>query len=204
MSKENKTLWSKLSDAAKAGYEVLKTEMAALKIEMNETPASVKMGEVTLKDGTVLKYTGETLGEGSEVVLVTPEGEVPAPEGDLVHSDGSIITVSIQDGKSIVSAIKPMEQEAEMEAANAKQVSERVTKIVEKFEAQFKAVTEENKKLKTDLEVTKLKLAKIAGSVIKNTEMLIEFGQLETAEAIEKPFTPEGKTKKEILANKLK
>lgn len=208
MSIENKTLWSKLSDAAKAGYEVLKTEMAALKVEMNETPATpVKMGESALQDGTVIKYTGDTLAEGSEIIVVAPDGsgEIPAPEGDHVLADGTIITVSIQDGKSIVSAVKPAEAQAEMEAETAKQISERVTKIVEKFEAQFKSQADENKKLKTELEVTKLKLAKVAGTVIKNSEMLIEFGQLETAEALEKPLVDTSKmSKKEKLIQKFK
>lgn len=204
MSTGNKTVWGKLTDKAKEAYNLLKVEMEALKIEMAEvTPTTpVKMGEANLQDGTVIKYTGDTLAEGSEIILVTPEGEIPAPEGDLILADGSICTISIQDGKSIVTAVKPAEAPAEMNAETAKQVSERVTKIVEKFEAQFKTQEDLIKSQSIQIENLKLKLGKVAGSVIKNTEMLIEFGALPTTEPIEKPLTSEKKTKNDILLEK--
>lgn len=206
MSTENKTLWSKLSDAAKAGYEVLKTEMAALKVEMNETTAQVKMGESALQDGTVIKYTGETLAEGSEIIVVAADGsgEIPAPEGDLILADGSTITVSIQDGKSIVSAVKPASAAPEeMKSEEAKQVSERVTKIVEKFSALEKAFEAKFKAQEIQIENLKLKLGKVSAGVIANHDMLVEFGAIPMAEAIEKPADTSTMTKKEKLIQSL-
>lgn len=209
MSTENKTLWSKLSDAAKAGYEVLKTEMAALKVEMNETPATpVKMGESALQDGTVIKYTGDTLAEGSEIIIVAADGsgEIPAPEGDHILQDGSTITVSIQDGKSIVTAVKPAAAPEEMKSEEAKQVSERVTKIVEKFIALEKSFEAKFKAQEIQIENLKLKLGKVSAGVLANHNMLVEFGAIPMANAIEEPATETGKamSKKEKLIEKFK
>lgn len=205
MSTENKTLWSKLSDAAKAGYEVLKTEMAALKVEMNETPAQVKMGESALQDGTVIKYTGDTLAEGSEIIIVAADGsgEIPAPEGDHILQDGSTITVSIQDGKSIVSAVKPAAEPEEMKSEEAKQVSERVTKIVEKFSALEKAFETKFKAQEIQIENLKLKLGKVSAGVLANHNMLVEFGAIPMADAIEQPTKEVKISKGDILIQKL-
>lgn len=170
--------------------EIVKSFMptwATLKTELNAVPTTepVKLGETTLQDGTVVKYTGDKLDVGSELILVTPEGEVPAPEGDLVLADGSTVTVAIQDGKSVVATFTPAEAEAEMEAKDIKDVKERVTKIVEKFEAQDAEI----KGLKNTIEALKLKVSKQAALLTQNTDMLIAFSEVETDEAIETPST---------------
>lgn len=204
MSNENKSLWTKLSDKGKEAFKFLQDEVKALKVEMNEVPTPVKMGELVLKDGTQIKYTGEKLDVGSEVIVVTPEGETPAPEGDHILEDGSVMTITVQDGKSVVAAIKPAEAPAEMETEVDRKVSERVTKIVEKFEAQFKAQDDLNKKQKIEIENLKLKLGKLSATVIKTNETLIEFAEIETADPIEKPVVDTTKmSKKEKLVNKL-
>lgn len=165
-------------------WKTLKTELA----EVAPTIAPVKLGETTLQDGTVVKYTGEKLDVGSELILVTADGETPAPEGNLILADGSTVTVSIQDGKSVVSALVPVDPTAvseDMKQEVNKQVSERVTKIVEKFESQFAAQ-------KIEIENLKLKLGKVSATVINNTDMLIAFSEVETSEPIESPSNNSG------------
>lgn len=186
MSKE-KSLFSKLPVEMQEIVKSFMPTWATLKTELNAVPTTepVKLGETTLQDGTVVKYTGDKLDVGSELILVTPEGEVPAPEGDLVLADGSTVTVAIQDGKSVVATFTPAEAEAEMEAKDIKDVKERVTKIVEKFEAQDAEI----KGLKNTIEALKLKVSKQAALLTQNTDMLIAFSEVETDEAIENPST---------------
>lgn len=186
MSKE-KSLFSKLPVEMQEIVKSFMPTWATLKTELNAVPTTepVKLGETTLQDGTVVKYTGDKLDVGSELILVTPEGEVPAPEGDLVLADGSTVTVAIQDGKSVVATFTPAEAEAEMEAKDIKDVKERVTKIVEKFEAQDAEI----KGLKNTIEALKLKVSKQAALLTQNTDMLIAFSEVETDEAIETPST---------------
>jgi molybdopterin-binding protein len=194
MSKEN-LLFSKLPIGVQEAVKAFLPDWPKLKTELAEVPAPivpVKLGETTLQDGTVIKYTGDSLAVGSELILVTAEGEVPAPEGDLVLADGSTVTVSIQDGKSVVSVITPVDPNAvseDMKQEVNKQVSERVTKIVEKFESQFAAQ-------KIEIENLKLKLGKVSATLINNTDMLIAFSEVETAEPIEKPDGSEAGTKR--------
>lgn len=156
---------------------------AALKTELAEVPAPVKLGETNLQDGTVVKYTGDSLAVGSELTIVTPEGETPAPEGDLVLADGSTVTVAVQDGKSVVTVVTPAVAEEEMEAKDVKDVKERVTKIVEKFESQENLI----KDLKTQIENLKLKVGKQGALLTQNTDMLIAFSGVETDEPIVTP-----------------
>lgn len=186
MSKE-KSLFSKLPVEMQEIVKSFMPTWATLKTELNAVPTTepVKLGETTLQDGTVVKYTGDKLDVGSELILVTPEGEIPAPEGDLVLADGSTVTVAIQDGKSVVATFTPAEAEAEMEAKDIKDVKERVTKIVEKFEAQDAEI----KGLKNTIEALKLKVSKQAALLTQNTDMLIAFSEVETDEAIETPST---------------
>ena len=196
MSKE-KSLFSKLPVEMQSVVKAFLPTWAALKTEMNEVPPivvePVKLGETTLQDGTVVKYTGETLDVGSELTLVTPEGETPAPEGDLMLADGTTVTVTIQDGKAVVSAVVPAEAPAEeaMEAKDIKDVKERVTKIVEKFEAQENTIND----LKAQIESLKLKVGKQGALLTQNTDMLIAFSEVETDEPIEKPSDMVGSKK---------
>lgn len=206
MSKDKKSLFSKLSpDMQKKINDFLPT-WAVLKVEMADmTPAPVKMGEMKLQDGTMIKYTGDSLAEGSEIILVTADGEVPAPEGDLILEDGSTLTVSVQDGKSIATALKPAEMKPEEMSTEAeKKVAERVTKIVEKFfEAQFKSQEKLIKDQAIQIENLKLKLGKVSAKVIENTDMLIAFGEIPMEDPIETPEPAKKESKKEKLLQKI-
>jgi len=58
-----------------------------------ETPAA--FAEVTLADGSVLMYEGDTPAEGAKVMMKNTEGEeMVAPDGDYSFPDGTTITVA--------------------------------------------------------------------------------------------------------------
>lgn len=71
-------------------------------------PAPAQFGEGMLEDGvTVVKYNTPTLAEGSVITVVTPEGEMNAPEGEHKLQDGTVITVAVENGVSVVKAVTP-------------------------------------------------------------------------------------------------
>lgn len=180
---------------------------AKLRTEFAEVPPPSTSKEAKLQDGTVIKYTGDALAVDSIVTIVTADGEVPAPEGELILEDGTNITVVKKGADSVVSEIETAGAEvtepADMSSVEGKKVSERVTKIVEKFEAQFKAVDEEKKALKLELEALKLKVGKQGAQIITTTDMLIAFGEVETDAAIEAPVDISKMNKKEKLIHAL-
>lgn len=70
--------------------------------------------DAKLKDGTVIKVEGDSLGEGAKVVVVTPDAEIPAPDGVHELEDGT--KVETKDGiiarvEEIVAEEKPAEEE---------------------------------------------------------------------------------------------
>ena len=193
MSKE-KSLFSKLPVEMQEVVKKFLPTWATLKTELAEvTPAApVKLGETTLADGTVVKYTGDTLALGSDVTVVTADGEVPAPDGDLTLVDGTVITIVSGKVTEIETPDAAAAEPADMKSEVNKQVSERVTKIVEKFESQFAAQ-------KIEIENLKLKVGKIGATVVSNTDMLIAFSEVETDEPIEKPENSVGSKKTKAI-----
>lgn len=161
------------------------------KAEFNDnaqTQAAATATDGALKDGTPFKYTGDKLDKGSIVTVVTEGGEVPMPDGEYVLPDDSTMVVLNDGTNAVVSEIKPATQEGmNDEAKNLADVKERVTKIVEKFEAQFTAQETENKKLKTELENLKLKVAKQAKLLTDTFEVMEAFGKAETDTPAETP-----------------
>lgn len=90
------------------------------------------------KDGTEVKWTGE-LAAGSEVKIVTPEGEVTPPDGNIELEDGKILTVSAGKITAITQAAAP-----EQGVGFEKQIEDLTTKFTSQIEA-----------LKTELAVAK-------------------------------------------------
>ena len=90
----------------------LKGAFAALgeEIKMRFSSEPAKFGELTLVDGTIVKYEGDAPMEGAPLIVVTPEGEVPAPDG--VHETDSGLLISTQDGVIVSIEEKEMEVEA--------------------------------------------------------------------------------------------
>jgi hypothetical protein len=166
----------------------LAVRMKEYNAEFAETELAAAEG--ALKDGTPFKYTGDKLDKGSVVTVVTEGGEVPMPVGEYVLPDDSVMVV-VQDGEnSVVSEVKAAAPEdMSTEAKDLADVKERVTKIVEKFEAQFSAQENENKKLKSEVEKLKLKVAKQASLLTDTFSVMEAFGSQETDTPAETPKT---------------
>ena len=77
-------------------------------------------GEVTLADGTVISFEGDSLAEGVAVFV----GEAPAPEGTHELEDGGSIVV---DANGIVTEVIEAEAEAEAEEMSS-EAPEAITK----------------------------------------------------------------------------
>ena len=208
MSNDKKTFFDKLPEAVKAELKKVADKLKEFKAEFSEVPATpvtpatptqMATNDGQLQDGTAFKYTGDKLDVGSEVTIVDANGELPMPEGEYIAADGATFTVTADPatGKSVVSAMTPVTEEG-MKADTEKKVSERITKIVEKFDAQFKAIETENSTLKTEIENLKLKVSKQATMIAESTELVVAMGSIETAEAIEPPVLSSKESK---LAN---
>ncbi len=116
-------------------------DAAAAPAEGETEPADTKeMATATAKDGTILKWDGE-LGEGTELIAVTPTGDQPAPDGAIEFEDGTIVTVS--GGKITAITTPPAMVEAESETK-------------ENFAEQISAIVEP---LKNEIELLKTKLS---------------------------------------------
>ena len=78
------------------------------KLKEHGVDASVlKFGEAMLKDGSAkVVWNGESLAQGVEVMIETPEGLLPAPDGVHELEDGTMIEVA----GGVVSAVKTVEE----------------------------------------------------------------------------------------------
>jgi hypothetical protein len=184
-------VFDKLPDSVKQILKDVATRIEEYKTEFNETSQAqaATSTEGTLKDGTPFKYTGDSIAKGSILTIVTEGGEVPMPDGEYVLPDDSTMVV-INDGtNAVVSEIKPAAaSEMGDEAKNLADVKERVTKIVEKFEAEIASVKNENKLLKVQIENLKLKQGKLAKEIIDQFSIMQAFGEMETDKPAEKPI----------------
>jgi uncharacterized coiled-coil protein SlyX len=106
----------------------------------------------TLKDGTDIKVLGE-LKEGSQVVVVTADGQNPIPDGEYELADGTTITTT--GGTISLVESKAAEGGMEMEAKMAEQdknistltsavtaLTEAIGKLQTGFTAQKEATTQ--------------------------------------------------------------
>ena len=148
------------------------------------TPAAT-FGEGLLADGvTVIKYSGDTLAEGSTVTVITPEGEMNAPEGEHTLQDGTVITVAVEGGVSIVKSVTPVAA-----VAPAAGFSSQLEKFASKEEMISKFEAQEN-------EIKELKL-----KVSEFVHLFVSVLELPSAAPIEQPRNKFDKTNK--IINKL-
>ena len=182
-----KNWFEKLTDDMKAKAKELSDSFKEYKTEFAETPhVSEATTEATLKDSTPFKHTGDKLEKGCIVTVVTESGEVPMPDGEYTLPDDSVMVV-INDGtNAVVSEIKQAVAQS-AETAMDKAVSERITKIVEKFEAVEKAWEAKFKLQNNIIEALKLKQGKLAKDLADTFSVVEAFGMIETDSAIEKP-----------------
>lgn len=170
-----------------------KSLVAEVKAEDVPAPAAAPMQETALQDGTILKYSGETLAVGSEVIIVTPEGEVNAPAGEHILADGSTIVVAIEGEKSVVKEVKPAEEMKKETPATPN--TEAAFEAIKSEFAAFKAeVLKEFESLKKENEALKIKASKTAAN-LKETVLVVEaMANIPTAEpAKAEPMKPADK-----------
>lgn len=176
--------------------EEIKVKLEDVPATTSATTETAKLAskEAKLKDGTVITYTGETLGVDSEVSTVTPEGVLPLADGEYNLEDGSTFTVTA--GK--VSALTPAQESSEelskkTEMETEAKVKERVTKIVETFKSEmdtkFKAQDEKILALTKDKEAIELKLSKAVATSTKQEEILEILLSVPTTNPVKKPNT---------------
>lgn len=84
------------------------TEEVELKDE-----AKVELGQVAMKDGTMIEFEGETLEAGVNVFVASGEDLLPLPAGDYPLDTGMVLVV---DDTGVVTEVKEMEAEVEEEA----------------------------------------------------------------------------------------
>lgn len=166
----------------------LKGAFAALgeEIKMRFSSEPAKFGELTLVDGTIVKYEGDAPMEGAPLIVVTPEGEVPAPDG--VHETDSGLLISTQDG--VIVSIE--EKEMEVEAGKKEEEKPAEFATIETFET-YRASVEERM---ANLEKT---LISMLGKVEETFAVFEKFSNQTPAPA-EKPFGHTKVEKNEALA----
>lgn len=165
----------------------LKSAFSALgeeiKMRFNDEPVAAQFGELTLVDGTIVKYEGDAPMEGAPLIVVTPEGEVPAPDG--VHETDSGLLISTQDG--VIVSIEEKEMEAPVVEEAAAEFA-----TLESFEA-YRASVEERM---ANLEKT---LISMLGKVEETFAVFEKFSN-QTPAPTEKPFGHTKVQKNEALA----
>lgn len=165
----------------------LKSAFSALgeeiKMRFNDEPVAAQFGELTLVDGTIVKYEGDAPMEGAPLIVVTPEGEVPAPDG--VHETDSGLLISTQDG--VIVSIEEKEMEAPVVEEAAAEFA-----TLETFET-YRASVEERM---ANLEKT---LISMLGKVEETFAVFEKFSNQTPAPA-ERPFGHTKVEKNEALA----
>lgn len=194
-----------LPDSVKAVLKDVAKRIDEYKTEFSEvaTAQAAASTEGKLKDGTPFKYTGDTIAKGSILTIVTEGGEVPMPDGEYVLPDDSVMIVTNDGTNAVVSEIKPAQAE-EMKTETDKAVSERITKIVEKFEAVEKSWEAKFKLQNAQIENLKLKQGKLAFDLKDAFSVVQAFGEIETDKPAEKPANgkPSPHDKKMALISK--
>lgn len=150
--------------------------------------------DAKLKDGSVIRYDGETPVQGAPVFVITAEGELPAPTGEHVMEDGSILVV--QDG--VIMEVKPAVEQAPEVAEDMAQESEedKIKKIIEtKVKESYFSLEEKFNALQAKYDALEIASNKSKEVAEKTFSLLEEF----TAEPSE---TPTEAPKKDVFSLK--
>ena len=150
--------------------EILKRFDAFLSKEESK---EVKLGQMKLKNGTVIE--AEEFKEGEAVFIVTEDEKVAMPIGEYEMEDGSILVVTeegVIGGAKAEEVEEEVEVEAEAETKEPKKVVESTVKETH-FEEEVKADLEEEVKEEVEVEAgyaTKEEL----GAAIDEIKAMIE------------------------------
>jgi len=146
----------------------------------------VQFGESLLSDGvTVVKYNTPELGEGTVITVVTPEGEVNAPEGEHTLQDGTVITVAIENGVSVVKAVTPPAV-AEAPVEPQMNVAE-VKSQISGFKSQVEKLESEKSELSLKFEAQKKEVSELKENVGQFIKLFSEILELPSSNPIEVP-----------------
>lgn len=155
-----------------------------------EEPAAApaKFAEVTLADGSVLMYEGETPAEGAKVMMKTPEGEeMVAPDGEYPLPDGTKLYVT----GGVISKIEAAEKmandnsAAELQALLDQLFGEFKSHVATQFEA---VKTESATSIEALKEELKSATEKIAAIEKANTDMFALVEKISDLPAVESAF----------------
>lgn len=151
-------------------------------------PAPATFAEVTLADGSVLMYEGETPAEGAKVMMKNPEGEeMVAPDGEYPLPDGSKLYVT----GGVISKVEAAEEmandnsAAELQALLDQLFGEFKSHVATQFEA---AKAENATSIETLKEELKAATEKIAAIEKANTEMFALVEKISDLPAVESAF----------------
>lgn len=148
---------------------------------MEETIEEIKMGEIKTADGSItLKFPGEELAIGSEIVVVTEDGDIPAPDG--YHDLEGGMTIKVEGGV-ITELADTATEEAEEEIEATEEIEMAEESNISIHEELIKALSGE---FKTQIEALKLEFNK----------------QLEDVKGEVEKFSAEPATEKTITTNK--
>lgn len=177
-----------------------------LKEKFNEKKVE-KFVEAKLKDGSIIRYDGETPMPGMPVMVISEQGEMPLADGEYEMEDGTKIKVA--DGmiaEIIPVEAAPAETPQEMGEPETAMTESAVKRIVEsivketvfskeeidvRIEAETKKIVdaciEENKSLKVELEKQKELLKGMFVLVEKIAEQPVEETKHNKKDGFKKP-----------------
>ena len=120
----------------------------------------IAMAEIATADGSItLTYEGEELAIGSEIFVVTEDGNIPAPDG--YHDLAGDVTIKVEGG--VITELEATEAEAEIELEDDVIIEE----AFDMHEELIKALSAE---FKTQIDALKLDFTKQLNEVKGNVE----------------------------------
>lgn len=168
---DNDKAWNDIKNGKHVGFSIegwfdkkfIKTKQTQMKkeskslFEMVFGKAKETFETATTVEGVEVAWTG-ALEVGTELRVVTEEGEILAPEGmHSIATEESTMVITV-DGNGIVTAIEEMpveEQEEEMpaeEAMSAEEVAEVIKQMESMFTKQIEEVKTQNEKFAKQIE----------------------------------------------------
>lgn len=178
----------------------------ATQVPANQTPAPPvkKFGEAKTKDGTVIKWEGETpLAVGATLLVIdpaNPEGFLPMPntpeEGTMLE-DGA--TIKVVDGKvtELIPAAAPVTPDPAMAQIQKQfnEVSEKfnsVSKEKETLENELKSLKETVEASKVEFEAVKKAHDETTAKLKETLELFAKAMETPASNPVEEPFIKSG------------
>lgn len=164
---EDEKVWNDIKKGKHAGFsiegwfdkKIIKTKQTQMKKESKSLFEMVfgkaKFETATTVDGVEISWTG-ALEEGTELRVVTEEGEVLAPEG--IHSievEGVVMAITV-DGNGIIASVEEevAEEVVAPEEAPVEEVmsAEKIAEVIAKVQSEFKEEIEGLKAINSKFE----------------------------------------------------